>query len=63
MDAVKRESEYKLWKKAVTRTFDWVEEARRLKNPRKNSQPPQNNRKETELCMDHYLANSWVPWC
>jgi glycerol kinase len=26
MDATKRESEYKLWKKAVTRTFDWVEE-------------------------------------
>ena len=26
MDAAKRESEYKLWKKAVTRTFDWVED-------------------------------------
>jgi glycerol kinase len=25
MDAVEREKEYKLWKKAVTRTFDWVE--------------------------------------
>jgi glycerol kinase len=25
MDAAKRESEYKLWKKAVTRTFDWVD--------------------------------------
>ncbi len=25
MDATKREEEYKLWKKAVTRTFDWVE--------------------------------------
>ena len=26
MDAAKRDSEYKLWKKAVTRTFDWVED-------------------------------------
>ena len=26
MDEVKRESMYKLWKKAVTRTFDWVDE-------------------------------------
>jgi glycerol kinase len=25
MDAAEREKEYKLWKKAVTRTFDWVE--------------------------------------
>ena len=25
MDAKEREKEYKLWKKAVTRTFDWVE--------------------------------------
>ncbi len=25
MDATKRESEYKLWKKAVTRTFDWLD--------------------------------------
>ena len=25
MDPTKREKEYKLWKKAVTRTFDWVE--------------------------------------
>jgi glycerol kinase len=26
MDADKRESEYKMWKKAVTRTFDWVDD-------------------------------------
>ncbi len=26
MDEAKRESMYKLWKKAVTKTFDWVEE-------------------------------------
>jgi glycerol kinase len=26
MDEAKRESMYQLWKKAVTRTFDWVEE-------------------------------------
>ena len=25
MDATERENQYKLWKKAVTRTFDWVE--------------------------------------
>jgi glycerol kinase len=25
MDPVRREREYALWKKAVTRTFDWVE--------------------------------------
>jgi len=25
MDAVRREREYRMWKKAVTRTFDWVE--------------------------------------
>jgi glycerol kinase len=25
MDPKEREKEYKLWKKAVTRTFDWVE--------------------------------------
>jgi glycerol kinase len=25
MDSALREKEYKLWKKAVTRTFDWVE--------------------------------------
>jgi glycerol kinase len=25
MDPAEREKEYKLWKKAVTRTFDWVE--------------------------------------
>jgi glycerol kinase len=25
MDAAAREQQYKLWKKAVTRTFDWVE--------------------------------------
>jgi glycerol kinase len=25
MDATEREQAYKLWKKAVTRTFDWVE--------------------------------------
>ena len=25
MDAAKRDKDYKLWKKAVTRTFDWVE--------------------------------------
>jgi glycerol kinase len=25
MDPTEREKEYKLWKKAVTRTFDWVE--------------------------------------
>ena len=25
MDAKERETQYKLWKKAVTRTFDWVE--------------------------------------
>jgi glycerol kinase len=25
MDAGRREREYRLWKKAVTRTFDWVE--------------------------------------
>jgi glycerol kinase len=25
MDAAQRESEYKMWKKAVTRTFDWVD--------------------------------------
>jgi len=29
MDAAVREKEYKLWKKAVTRTFDWVEAAER----------------------------------
>jgi len=27
MDPKEREKEYKLWKKAVTRTFDWVEDA------------------------------------
>jgi glycerol kinase len=25
MDPKERDKEYKLWKKAVTRTFDWVE--------------------------------------
>ena len=25
MDAARRDKEYALWKKAVTRTFDWVE--------------------------------------
>jgi glycerol kinase len=25
MDAAERDKEYALWKKAVTRTFDWVE--------------------------------------
>jgi hypothetical protein len=25
MDAAERDKEYGLWKKAVTRTFDWVE--------------------------------------
>jgi glycerol kinase len=25
MDAARRETEYKLWKKAVTRTFDWID--------------------------------------
>jgi glycerol kinase len=25
MDAAEREKEYGFWKKAVTRTFDWVE--------------------------------------
>ena len=25
MDAAKRDAYYKKWKKAVTRTFDWVE--------------------------------------
>ncbi len=27
MDEATRDSMYKLWKKAVTKTFDWVEEA------------------------------------
>ena len=35
MDATKRESEYKLWKKAVTRTFDWVEETPKVEEPEK----------------------------
>ena len=26
MDAEERERTYRLWKKAVTRTFDWVDE-------------------------------------
>jgi glycerol kinase len=26
MDEAKREKQYKEWKKAVTRTFDWIEE-------------------------------------
>jgi glycerol kinase len=30
MDATKRESMYKLWKKAVTKTFDWVEETSKV---------------------------------
>jgi glycerol kinase len=34
MDAVKRESMCKLWKKAVTRTFDWVEEPARVEEPK-----------------------------
>jgi glycerol kinase len=25
MDADRRDREYRMWKKAVTRTFDWVE--------------------------------------
>jgi len=25
MDEARREREYRLWKKAVTRTFDWLE--------------------------------------
>ena len=29
MDDATREREYKLWKKAVTRTFDWVESEER----------------------------------
>jgi len=35
MDETKRESMYKLWKKAVTRTFDWVEEAPKVEEPEK----------------------------
>ncbi len=33
MDEALREKEYKLWKKAVTRTFDWVEAAEREPGP------------------------------
>jgi glycerol kinase len=33
MPAEKRESEYKNWKKAVTRTFDWVEESPKVEEP------------------------------
>jgi hypothetical protein len=28
-----RESMYKLWKKAVTKTFDWVDEAPQVEEP------------------------------
>jgi glycerol kinase len=35
MDEAKRESMYKLWKKAVTRTFDWEEEAPKVEQPEK----------------------------
>ena len=35
MDATKRESEYKMWKKAVTRTFDWVEETTKVEETEK----------------------------
>ncbi len=35
MDETKRDSMYKLWKKAVTRTFDWVEEAPKVEEPEK----------------------------
>jgi glycerol kinase len=35
MDETKRESMYKLWKKAVTRTFDWVEEQPKVEEPEK----------------------------
>jgi len=35
MDPVKRETEYKLWKKAVTRTFDWVEETPKVEEHEK----------------------------
>jgi glycerol kinase len=35
MDEAKRESMYKLWKKAVTRSFDWVEEPVHATEPEK----------------------------
>ncbi len=35
MDAAKRDSEYKLWKKAVTRTFDWVDEPTKVEESEK----------------------------
>jgi len=35
MAETKREAMYKLWKKAVTRTFDWVEETPKVEEPEK----------------------------
>ena len=48
MDAAKRESEYKLWKKAVTRTFDWVDEAVNTESHRSRNEAG-NHRKEIEV--------------
>jgi glycerol kinase len=33
MSAEKRETMYKMWLKAVTRTFDWVEQEQEMKQP------------------------------
>ncbi len=36
---------------------------KKQKRTKKNSWALQTERKELELCMDHYLVNLWEPWC
>ena len=64
----KREEKYRLWKKAVTRTFDWVDEPPRVEakvahRSREKARQDDSQNKEDYGCMGHYSGNSWGPWC